>query len=794
MKRILWIALAAVVCLLAQATLAFSQQNPRNGSIAGTITDPSGAAIAGASVELRSASAHIVRAQKTGRDGRFRFSELSAGSYQVIVAAPGFEEQTHTVTVQSGAETAWNAALRVAPARATVDVEDDAFRAASAANWNVPREQQGESRNTAEIVSAAPGVSLRDNGHLAAAPMLHGLGDERAKIVVDGATLGNSCPNHMNPPLSYASPSRAARVTVLAGITPVSLGGDSLGGTISVESPLPVFATRAGELREEGSATGYYRSNGENYGGSLHAWFAGGSFGAGYDGAYTSSGNYTDGAGHKVTSTYSQSEDHTITLAARRGVNLFVLQGSLHHTPYEGFPGAQMDMTRNYATGLNLRYRRVLGDGLLDARVFWQNTFHEMNIGHDKSTFPMPMNMPMDTHGRDFGYSVRYEVPLGKTHTLRAGNELHRFRLDDWWPPVPGTAPMMGPDTFLNINDGRRTRLGTYVELASQWNAKWTTLLGLRNDTVWTDAGDVHGYSAMYAADAAAFNAAGHARTDANLDLTALARYDANVHVAAEFGYARKSHAPNLYERYAWSTNRMASGMIGWFNDGNYYVGNLNLKSEVGNTVSGTLGVHGKGPAAWEVKVTPYFTYVEDYIDVNSWLTMMYGMSTFAQLQFANHDARLYGGDLSGSVLLWNSAAAGKGTLSGVGSWVHGSRTDSGKGLYQMMPVNARLSLEEEWKGATAGFGMTAADRKSRLDPNRLEQATPGYALFDLHAGYRSRHVEGSLNVDNLFNRAYALPLGGVNFDDFMASMWMAKITPLTGRGRSVSFHLTASF
>jgi iron complex outermembrane receptor protein len=125
---------------------------------------------------------------------------------------------------------------------------------------------------------------------------------------------------------------------------------------------------------------------------------------------------------------------------------------------------------------------------------------------------------------------------------------------------------------------------------------------------------------------------------------------------------------------------------------------------------------------------------------------------------------------------------------------VHGSRTDTGSGLYQMMPLNLRLSLDEELKGLVAGFGAQAVDRKSRLDPNRLEQAIPGYTLFNLHAGYRSHFLQGSVNLENLFNRYYELPLGGVNFDDFMASMWMNPIKPLTGRGRSASVNLTATF
>jgi iron complex outermembrane receptor protein len=89
---------------------------------------------------------------------------------------------------------------------------------------------------------------------------------------------------------------------------------------------------------------------------------------------------------------------------------------------------------------------------------------------------------------------------------------------------------------------------------------------------------------------------------------------------------------------------------------------------------------------------------------------------------------------------------------------------------------------------------MQAVDRKSNLDSHRFEQATPGYTLFNLYAGYQRGHLRANAAADNLFNKNYELPLGGVNFDDFMASMWMSQIKPLTGRGRSVTFSLTAQF
>jgi len=160
-------------------------------------------------------------------------------------------------------------------------------------------------------------------------------------------------------------------------------------------------------------------------------------------------------------------------------------------------------------------------------------------------------------------------------------------------------------------------------------------------------------------------------------------------------------------------------------------------------------------------------------------------------LRFANHNAQIYGGDLSGSTTLWSSDGAGTGTVSVNGAWLHGTRTDNNTPLYQMMPVNLRLGFDESGKGLIAGFGAEMVDRKSRLDPNRMELPTPGYSLFNVHAAYKTKHVQGGFHADNLFNRLYGMPLGGNNLDLYNAA---GNMTPVTGRGRSLSVNLTATF
>ncbi len=802
MRAKLLLALLPTVCLCGPAQRIYAQYSPDStttstatGRIYGVLKDPSGAVVPGAAIEVRNLATGAKYSLATNLAGGFSFDSLPAGRYQAIISARGFETTIiRNLNVTAGMETAANLTLQIARVRTVVEINAPDTESAFATRRAVSDSGQARNRNAAELAADAPGVSLRENGQLASVPFLHGMGDERTKLVVNGMTVSSACPNHMNPPLSYVAPFSVAQVTLMAGITPVSQGGDSTGGTLAVESRSPSFAPAGQRLREEGASTGFYHSNGQNYGGSLTEWIGGRNMGIGYVGSWATNEDYTDGSGHKLTSTYAQTTSHTITLAAQGAGSLAVLEASLHHTPYEGFVNAQMDMVRNYAESLNVRYRKNFARSALDAQLFWQNTRHTMNIGHDKSIFPMPMFMPMNTHGIDLGYAVKLELPLSARQTFRVGNELHRFALDDTWPAVAGAAPMMGPNTFININDGRRLRLGGYAEVISKWNTQWTTLFGLRNDTVLTNAGPVQGYSSLYAADAAAFNASSRAHTDPDFDATALARYQPNAISTYEFGYARKTRAPNLYERYAWSTNMMASGMIGWFGDGNYYVGNVGLKPEIANTVSATAAWRDPSRKVWNLTLTPYLTYIQSYVDVDTMMTVTYGMSNFAQLQFANHSARIYGGDLSFRAALWSSARYGQGKISGVGGRLHGERLDASTPLYQMMPANLRAAFDEERKGFAAGIGIQAVDRKSNVDPRRYEQATPGYTLFNLHANYRLGPLQAQAAADNIFNRWYELPMGGVNFDDFMASGWMSQIKPLTGRGRSVYAALTARF
>ena len=68
-------------------------QGETTSAIAGAVTDPTGAALSGATVWLAGIGTGIERNVRTGDSGRFSFSQLKPGPYTVEAGAPGFERQ-----------------------------------------------------------------------------------------------------------------------------------------------------------------------------------------------------------------------------------------------------------------------------------------------------------------------------------------------------------------------------------------------------------------------------------------------------------------------------------------------------------------------------------------------------------------------------------------------------------------------------------------------------------------------------------------------------------------------------
>ncbi|HTU46749.1 MAG TPA: TonB-dependent receptor [Bryobacteraceae bacterium] len=93
------------------------------GSIAGAVTDPSGATIAGAQVTLTNVGTSEKRTQQTGNDGLFLFVNLIPGSYSIEVEKPGFKRYSRPqIAVDVNQNVHVDASLQVGNVQETVEV------------------------------------------------------------------------------------------------------------------------------------------------------------------------------------------------------------------------------------------------------------------------------------------------------------------------------------------------------------------------------------------------------------------------------------------------------------------------------------------------------------------------------------------------------------------------------------------------------------------------------------------------------------------------------------------------
>lgn len=697
------------------------------------------------------------------------------------------------------------------------------------------------SSDTASLLRDVPGVALQGAGGTSSLPIIHGMADDRLRIQVDGMDFIASCPNHMNPPLSYIDPTNVGKLKVYAGITPVSLGGDSIGGTIIAESKAPVFATAGQGMLTRGEVGSFYRSNGNAVGANLSATAASENFNLSYSGAWAKADNFKAGgdfkrttvsgrAGHalaqdEVGSTAYETRTHTLGFAIKGGNHLLDARIGYQEVPEQLYPNQRMDMLDNKQKRFNLRYLGQFAWGALEMRAFHEKVDHFMDFGDDKRFWygtatggatalngtpcsppsaTCAAGMPMYTRSTTSGMNFKTDVDLDPQNLIRLGGLYLRYRLDDWWP---ASGAGMWPGTFENISDGQRDRSALFGEWESRFAPQWLALLGVRYERVQMDAGNVRGYNTAPAAtgnqfvDANAFNARRHERSDDNWEVTALGRYSASLNADIEFGFARKVRSPNLYERYTWSTWAMAAVMNNFVGDGNGYIGNLDLKPEKAHTLSATVDLH-TADRSYELKATPFYTHVADYIDAircttGAACTAANRITTnqFVVLQYANQSARLFGLDLSGRMPLANTSLGDFG-LRGLLNYTDGKNRETGDNLYNIMPLNAKLTLTHHFGSWDSGLEVLGVTGKRAVSDVRNEIRTSGFGVVNLRTSYTWPKVRLDLGVENLFDKFYYQPTGGAYTGQgtTMSINGVPHGIGVPGMGRSIYAGLNLSF
>jgi hypothetical protein len=232
-----------------------------SGSVAGTVTDPTGAIIPGATVTIQNPVSGYTRTAQSNSQGKFQFTNLPFNPYHLTVAASGFGSVAQDANVESAVPVNVQIALNVAGSSTTVTVDaGDLLENDTTMHTDLDRKSfshlpiESQSSSVSSLVTlTTPGVAADSNG------LFHGLGDHAENsFSVDGQPITDQ----QSKVFSNQIPANSIQsIQVIDGAPPAEYGDKT--------SLVIVVTTRSGlgVTKPTGSVTSSYGSFGSSTGG-----------------------------------------------------------------------------------------------------------------------------------------------------------------------------------------------------------------------------------------------------------------------------------------------------------------------------------------------------------------------------------------------------------------------------------------------------------------------------------------------------------------------------------------------
>ena len=162
------IAVLLLVILAGRAGVAQTDAGKAHSpQLSGTVVDPFGAVVAGATVQVKSADGTLQTTTQSDKNGSFTIFGLTAGNYRLVISNPDFDTKEVPVAIETiGVSPPLRVSLAVSAVSTTINVqgrEDDLIGIASSATQGTVGATEIEDRpilRAGEILETVPGVII----------------------------------------------------------------------------------------------------------------------------------------------------------------------------------------------------------------------------------------------------------------------------------------------------------------------------------------------------------------------------------------------------------------------------------------------------------------------------------------------------------------------------------------------------------------------------------------------------------------------------------------------------------
>ena len=252
-RSVIFLLLALLV-----ATPAFAQGGGTAASLTGSVVDPEGGVIPGATVEVKNNATGVTERLTTNASGAFSVPALNPGTYTVTVSLQGFKTHVlNDVRIVAATAAEVKVVLEVGALTETVEVRanTDLVRTqATSVQSTMLAEQINKlpliSRNALSAVMFLPGVEQIGNYRNST---INGLPQNTINITLDGIGIGNNLQSGDGFYTQVFPRTDAVEEVTVTGATPDA--GSGAQGSVQI-----AFATRAGSNQFNHSVYHYYRT------------------------------------------------------------------------------------------------------------------------------------------------------------------------------------------------------------------------------------------------------------------------------------------------------------------------------------------------------------------------------------------------------------------------------------------------------------------------------------------------------------------------------------------------------
>src|ERR1044072_7323690 len=243
-------------------------QGASTGSLSGTVTDPKGAVVAGATVTVKNSATKQEVFTQTNKNGAYSITTLSTGVYTATIAAAGFKQAAVTdIKIDVAKVSTINVELEIGSANETVTVVGGG-ELLQTQNSTVGTTLTGRqitdlptaSRDALDLVLTMPGTATPGRPRTSS---INGLPKGSLNITLDGVNVQDNTLKSSDGFFTYIRP----RADSIAEVTTSTSnpGAESSGeGAFQIK-----FVTQGGSNEYHGGGYWYYRSPGLN----ANYWF-----------------------------------------------------------------------------------------------------------------------------------------------------------------------------------------------------------------------------------------------------------------------------------------------------------------------------------------------------------------------------------------------------------------------------------------------------------------------------------------------------------------------------------------